>query len=570
MKFKKFADYLKRLEKISGRLLMTDILVKLLSDLKKNEIREGIYLMMGGLAPKFRSVEFYMAEKMVIRSLVKSSGEEIEDVVSRFKKVGDLGEVIEEIGGDKKSEELEILEVFKKLKKIAEEEGNGSQERKISGLADLLAKLSGREARFVVRMVLGKLRLGFSSKTILDALSVMKKGDKTLRKRLDKLEQVHPDVGLLVKEVKEKGIKKAEKEITVEVGVPVMMALCQRLNTSEEIIAKMGEVAVERKFDGTRVEIHFDRKKREDQGRVRTFTRNLDETSHMFPELRNLAKWVKGRNMILDTEAVGINPKTGKILSFQETITRKRKHGIEEAASKIPLRFYLFDILYLNGRNLLTKTYEKRRMILEKVIKKNKTVVVDEMIKTSNASEVHRLHEQFLKDGYEGAVIKRMDGEYLPGRQGWNWVKIKESEGKTGKLSDTLDVVVMGFYRGKGKRAQFGLGAFLAGIRKGEEILTIAKVGTGLTDKQFREIKKRLDKLVTVKRPKEYRVEKNLIPDVWVEPELVVEVAADEITRSPAHTAEVALRFPRLIGFRDDKGVREITTIKEVRVIKGK
>ena len=239
-----------------------------------------------------------------------------------------------------------------------------------------------------------------------------------------------------------------------------------------------------------------------------------------------------------------------------------------EAAGKVPLRFFVFDVLYKDGVSLLSKSYEERRKILGEVILKNETLVVDEVVVTEKADEVHRLHEDFLKKGLEGAVIKKMDGKYLPGRQGWGWVKIKESEGSTGKLSDTLDLVVMGFNRGKGKRAGFGVGAFLGGVKQGEKMLTLAKVGTGLTDEQFIELKKRLDKLVVVKKPVGYEVEKILEPDVWVEPGLVVEVAADEITKSPSHTAGVALRFPRLVKFRDDKRVDQATSVEELKGIR--
>ncbi|MBU1071209.1 ATP-dependent DNA ligase, partial [Patescibacteria group bacterium] len=297
-------------------------------------------------------------------------------------------------------------------------------------------------------------------------------------------------------------------------------------------------------------------------------TRNLEESSHQFPELKNIHKWVKAKSLILDAEAVGVDPKTGKMLPFQETITRKRKHGIEDAASRVPLKFFVFDILYKNGKSLLDKTYEERRKILTTTVRKNNVLVVDEVVVTEKIDEVHKLHESFLKEGLEGAVVKKMDGRYLPGRQGWGWVKIKESEGETGKLTDTLDLVVMGFNRGKGKRASFGVGAFLGGVRKGEKILTLAKVGTGLTDEQFGELKKRLDKLVVVEKPKVYEVLKILEPDVWVEPGLVVEVAADEITKSPSHTAGVALRFPRLVRFRDDKRVDQATSVEELMGIR--
>jgi len=268
--------------------------------------------------------------------------------------------------------------------------------------------------------------------------------------------------------------------------------------------------------------------------------------------------------LVLDSEAIGFDPKTGKTLPFQMTITRKRKHDVAEVANNVPLRFYVFDILEVDGVSMINVPYDERRKKLAKIIRKNDVLLIDEVIRTDDPAVLHREHERFLKEGFEGAVIKKWDGSYLPGRQGWNWVKIKESEGTSGKLRDTLDCVVMGYYRGKGKRAKFGIGAFLVGIRKGESVVTIAKIGTGLSDEQFGDLKRRLDKLKSEKLPKEYLISKGLLPDVFVSPELVVEIAADELTNSPIHTAGLALRFPRLIKIRDDKNLDGTTTLGEL------
>ncbi len=562
MKFREFSKILERLEGTASRLEMTDVLVELLKKLSEKEVEFGVYLMMGGISPRYQKIQFNLADKMVIRAVAEVVGKGVKDVTTKYKSVGDLGEVVKNYKhGD--GDDLTILDVHGKLKGIAEDGGAGSQDRKIVALAELLGMADPVGAKFVARIVLDKLRLGFSTKTVLDALSVIEVGNKSLRKRLDSLDQIHPDLGLLVKKIKQGGVAKAEREIKVEVGVPVESALCQRLNSAKEITEKMGRVGVEKKFDGSRAQVHFEKNEK-----IRVFTRNLEESSHQFPELNNMGEWVKAKSLILDCEAVGVDPNTGKMMSFQKTITRKRKHGITDAADKVPLKFFVFDVLYKDGESLLEKPYEERRKILAETVKKNKVLVLDEVVVTEKAKEVHELHERFLKEGLEGAVIKKMDGKYLPGRQGWGWVKIKESEGATGKLTDTLDLVVMGFNRGKGKRAGFGVGAFLGGVRKGEKIVTLAKVGTGLTDEQFMELKKRLDKLVAREKPKMYEVGKILEPDVWVEPGLVVEVAADEITKSPSHTAGVALRFPRLVRFRDDKRVDQATSVKELKGIR--
>jgi len=560
MLFKEFADYLERLEKISSRLEITKVLAELIEKMKPEETDKGIYLTLGQLGPDFDNKEFNMAVKMVLRSVVEGSGLAEDVVEKKYKAKGDVGLLVEELEfKNKTAVKYSINEVFEKLKIIADEGGAGSQEKKVLGLAELFLASTKLERKFIARMVLGKLRLGFSEKTIFDALSQMTSGGKTLRKGLDSVFQLYPDPGFIAKVVKEKGVD-GLKNIKVKTGVPVVSALCQRLNNYAEIVKKMGEVAVEKKFDGTRVQIHFNRLKNE----VRTYTRNLEESSPMFPELKSMDKWVKADEVILDCEAVGYDRKSGKILPFQLTITRKRKHDVAETAKSVPLRFFVFDILSVDGKSLIEEPYFERRKILAEMVRKNDTLVPDEYVKTEDAREIQRLHDKFLEEGFEGAVIKQWSGEYLPGRQGWNWVKIKEAEGTTGKLADTFDLVILGYYFGRGKRTDFGIGAFLAGLKKNGKWVSIAKVGTGLTDEEFRGLKKRLDENEVKEKPKDYLVSGALVPDVWVEPVVVVEVAADEITKSPNHAGGVALRFPRLIRFREDKNPKQTTTWKEV------
>jgi DNA ligase-1 len=579
MLFKDFADYLERLEKISSRLKITSVLAELIEKMEPAETEKGVYLVLGNLGPEFQNTEFNMAVKMVLRSVVEGTGLSEAEVERRYKAKGDVGLLVETLVFVKNTPiGYSITEVFEKLKIIADEGGGGSQERKVARLTELLLTTSAAERKFITRMVLGKLRLGFSEKTIFDALSQMSSGDKTWRKKLDSTFQIYPDPGYLTRVVKEKGMP-GLKNIKVEVGIPVVSALCQRLNNYKEIIDKMGEVGVEKKYDGTRVQIHYKRtqgikepclpagRSRNQDSLVKTYTRNLEESSHMFPELFSMGRWIDAREVILDCEACGYDKDTGKVLPFQITITRKRKHEIAKAVEEVPLKFFVFDILSVNGESLIKKPYCERRKILSGVIKKNDTMTLSESVRTNDEAEIQKLHNQFLSEGFEGAVIKKWEGQYLPGRQGWNWVKIKEAEGSSGKLADTLDLVVLGYYLGRGKRTGFGIGAFLVGLRRGESWVSLAKVGTGLTDEEFRTLKKNLDEHETKIKPKNYLVTGALVPDVWVEPSVVVEVAADEITKSPNHAGGVALRFPRLIKFRDDKGPKEATSWKEMKEI---
>lgn len=564
MKFRELADYLEKLEKLAGRLEMTEILVELIKRLSIDEIDLGVYLMLGGLGSDYQRVEFNMADKMVMRAIARVAEKEVAEVGKWYRKRGDLGTVVKEMGIGKERG-LELKEVYQRLKEIAEDEGRESQERKVEGLASLLGELRPGSGKFVVRIVLGKLRLGFSAKTVLEALSVFAVGDKGVKTRLERAYQVLPDVGLLGKRVKREGLERAVKRVDPVLGVPVSPMLCQRLKSPKEMIAKMGRVAVEPKFDGTRVGIHF---KRGESGFVRTFTRNLKETSFMFPELLEMGKWVKARELILDTEAVGLDEERKMLASFQKTMRRRRKHKVADFAVKVPVKFCVFDVLFKDGKNLMDLAYFKRRKILERVVTEGKLFQVDEYKATEDPGVIAEFHQRLLDKGLEGVIVKGLESKYVPGRTGWRWVKMKEVEKAVAKLSDTLDCVVMGYSAGQGKRAGFGIGKFLVGVRKGEKILTVAKIGTGLTDKQFRQLKRRLDTLVVKDRPLGYVVDKGLEPDVWVEEKLVVEVAADEITKSPIHSAGVALRFPRLVRFRDDKDISGVTTLAEVKRIR--
>ncbi len=566
MKFSKLVGIWGELEGISSRNRMMEILAGLLKETDEDEVEEVVNLSLGRLGVLYERLDFSLAEKQVVKALAVASDMSGEEVQRRYKSLGDLGKVAEEILASDKGEQISVKEVYEQLVIIAKDSGEGSQDRKIQGLAVMLKKMSASEAKFATRIVMGKLRLGFSDKTVLDAVSFMEKGDKSVKEMLELSYQIRPEIGYLVRQVKKVGALRLSGGVEMKLGIPIMPMLCQRLKSTEEMVKKMGEVAVEPKFDGTRVQIHFKRGK---DGFVRTFTRNLEETSLMFPELFKIGDHVEADELVLDSEAVGFDPKSGKMLPFQMTITRKRKHGIEEQAKSVPLKFFVFDVMYMNGKSLIEKTYEERRKILKGIIKGRDLLVADDYWVTNDPGKIRETHEKLLKEGFEGVVVKKEDSRYVPGRTGWRWVKMKEVEEAAGKLSDTLDCVVMGYYSGRGKRVGFGLGAFLVGVRNKDKIVTIAKVGTGLKDEQFKEIKKRLDKLVSREKPKVYgEVNKMLVPDAWVEPEVVVEIAADEITKSPNHSAGVALRFPRLIKFREDKSWKQATSVEEVKEIK--
>ena len=615
MQFSQLSSWLEKLEHTNSRLEMMYQLADLYKLFQKDEITVASYLIQGSLVPPYLSLEFQLSVKMVLRALAQVHSEyaqnsdeniglfgeidisfSLDFVTKKYKDFGDIGIVASEIIINWRknkisvypkieSESLSVIEVYKRLVEIAREGGSGSQDRKLQKLVQLFKFSDPFSAKFISRIVVGKLRLGFSAMTILDALSWAVMNSKEHRKILENAYQKRADVGELSQvylqlareitenlqpfsheEFSQQLEKKLEERYKVAVGIPVVPALCQRLNTAPEIIKKMGTVIAEPKYDGLRIQIHYAKDGFSDGSKMRAFTRNLEEVTHMFPELLEVTSRLKTDSCILDAEAIGYDTVSDKLLPFQETITRKRKHDVGEASEKVPIRFYVFDVLYSGSRGLLEEKLQKRKDLLEQLFDDNRTIKSTEYIVTSDPEKLHVFHERQLHDGLEGAVIKQIDSQYQSGRKGFSWVKIKEREGSSGKLKDTLDLVVMGYYFGRGKRSKFGIGAFLVGVLDDKQnVKTIAKIGTGLSDEQFRELKNRADKLTTQTQPNEYEVEKALVPDVWMSPELVVEIAADEITKSPNHSAGVALRFPRLVAFRDDKNWTDATTFNELQ-----
>ena len=569
MRFRRLALYLDRLEKTSSRIEITKILAELFAESDKEEIDKITYLLLGCLVPNYKGIVFNLAERMMLQIIAKAYNKEIEQVKVLYKRIGDLGNVVEQLSIIEKSNNLErrellVKEVYKSLMEIALDEGEGSQERKIGKMAKLLSNLDSLSVRFLARIPVGRLRLGFSDKTILDALSWMEVGNKGKKQLLERAYQVVPDIGILAKKVKEVGIDKACKEVRPVVGIPVLPMLAQRLKSPAEMIGKMKKVFIEPKFDGLRILIHY--KKVNGKEEIRAFTRNLNDVADMFPELKEVGKSLNATQVILDTEAVGMDSEMIKLANFQTTMQRRRKHEIEKKAQEIPLKFEVFDIIYKDGENFMDTPYFKRREILERTIKEGKLLALTEGVLTNDPEIIEKEYKRRIKEGLEGVIVKKFDTLYIPGRTGWRWVKMKEEEKAISKLADTIDCVVMGYYTGRGKRTQFGLGGFLVGVLDEETIKTVSKIGTGLTDEQFREMYKRLKKLETKDKPKEYgEINKALIPDFWVVPSLIVEIAADEITKSPVHTAGFALRFPRLVRFRDDKSYKQTTTISELQ-----
>jgi len=599
MMFYQLAGYLEKLEETDSRLEITEILAQILKEAEEKEVASLCYLILGELAPSYRDINFNLADKMMVKILARAFGVEEKIVREEYKKEGDLGTVGERLkkkamtprlfndlplvkGSNKmasilaKGKKASVLDIYHYLKTVASVSGEGSQEAKITMMAALLRVMDGRSDRFLIRVPLGRLRLGFSEITLLDALSWYIAGDKNHRAVIEEAYNVYTDIGYIAEMVVSRGLKGLTK-VLVSLGTPVNLALCQRLPNMEKIVEKMINeendlVAVEPKYDGTRLEAHYQAGGKK---KIWLFTRGLENVVHMFPDIAAaIERELSVKSVILDGEIIGYDEKTGALLPFQETIKRKRKYLIKEAIGRTPLRYYCFDILYLNGKSLLKKPFKYRRQLLEKIISagKNKKVLLSPQILTNDARELKKYHHQQIEAGLEGVVVKKWRANYDVGKRGYTWVKLKQAKNKTGGgLADTIDGVVMGYYRGRGRRAPFGIGAFLLGIKKqdnSEEIVTLSKIGTGLTDEQWRQMRLVCDKNRISDCHKRYKLDKNLAPDVWCQPAVVVEIEADNVSSSPIHSAGLALRFPRLIRFRRDKMVNEITTVAEIKKLK--
>lgn len=559
MKFKELSTYLTRLEKTPSRNEITQILADLFSKTSKEEIDKTVYLLHGQLLPGFRGIELNLAEKMMVRAIALAFGRSIEKVTASFKRLGDLGNVSQELCKNK-DKGLSVVNVYDSLMDIAEEAGQGSQERKVRKMANLMSSLDATSCRFIARIPVGRLRLGFSDMTILDGLSVMLKGDKSARSQIEAAFNVTADIGYITRLVKEKGIS-GLKHIKPVPGTPIRPSLAERLPSVEKILEKVGDsVYVEPKYDGFRAQVHIFKEGKEKI--VRIFSRNLENTTEMFPDLVEAAKNINVSQAIFDAEAIGYDAARDKFLPFQETVQRKRKHGISDAVLRLPLKLFVFDILFLEGKSLLTTPFRERRKILEKINLGGKLIALTRQEETGSAQRIRDLIKNYLSEGLEGALIKKTDAVYKAGGRGFHWVKYKKTTEEG--VADTIDCLVMGIYKGKGKRAGFGAGAFLVGVGDKEKFKTVSKIGTGLTDEQWREMDRRATKLKVGKMPLEYEVSNNLKVDAWTTPSLVVEILADEITKSPLHSAGLALRFPRLIRFRDEKSPQQATSLEEL------
>ncbi|MDE1764871.1 MAG: ATP-dependent DNA ligase [Thaumarchaeota archaeon] len=571
MKFSLVADTLGYMEGTTKRLELTQHLVDLFKITPAEIIPKVVYLLQGKLRPDHEGVEVGVAEKIAVRALSKSTGVPVSKIEHEYKKAGDLGQATAIILEQKTQttflkEDITVERVYDTLFKIAELRGNRSQNMKMKYISSLLNDASPIEGRFIAKIITANLRLGIADYTILDALSIAYTGSKENRPSLEHAYNVCSDLGRVSEAVAKKGME-ALKHFQVSVFSPIRPMLAERIKSPEEAREKMGsEFAAEYKLDGERVQIHIQKEK------TVLYSRSLENITSYYPDIvEKIGKSIKARDAILEAEAVAINEDTGEFLPFQELMHRRRKYNIAKAVQEYPITVNFFDIMFLDGKSCLDMSYSDRRRSLENVVTEDAFAKVMPMTLVKTDDEVEDFLENAINSGCEGLMLKQLDSSYRAGARASNWLKLKREY--RNELGDSLDLVVVGAFYGRGRRTG-RYGALLLSVydKESDTYPSVCKVGTGFTDESLDQFYQILSDKIIVK--KDSRTDSGLEADVWFEPEVVIEVVASEITLSPIHKVALgkirkgsglALRFPKFTGkIRFEKTPENATSSSEV------
>lgn len=573
MDYAVIADAYEKIEATSKRLEMTDLLVDLLKNTPKNVIAKVVYLTQGKIYPDFVGLEIGVAEKLAVKALARASGRSHKEIEADLQKSGDIGETAQNVLAKKKQstffqKTLTAEGVYEKLDKMAKTSGSGAVGSKMALLAGLLSDASPNEAKYILRTVTGNLRLGIADMTVLDALAIAYGGGKEARDLIERAYNISSDLGRVASIVAEKGLT-GIKKFQVVVFEPIRPMLAERLASPEEILEKLGGKCVaEYKYDGERVQAH------KKGNEVVLYSRRLENISSQYPDAAELVKeQVKAEKAILEAECVAVDVETGELLPFQELMHRRRKYGVKEAMAQYPVSLFMFDALYVDGKDLTLEAYPLRREMLEKAIKESDRVKAAKQMRTGSVKELEAFFEEAIEDGCEGLMCKSVakDSVYQAGARGWLWIKYKRDY--KSEMTDTVDLVVVGAFHGRGKRAgTYGALLLAAYNKKADTFETVTKLGTGFTDEDLKKLPEMLKPHVVPR--KHSRVQSTLEADVWFEPKVVLEVLGAEITLSPIHVCAMnsirkgsglAIRFPRFTGnYRTDKAAEDATTSREI------
>ena len=573
MEFSTLVDAFEEMEKTSSRLVLTDHLVSLLRNTPTDIIDRVVYLIQGKLHPDYEGVELGLAQKMAIRAISLSTGVNISIIEEVYRKTGDLGDTTAEIMKSKGqttlfAENITTERVYLTLDKIARSTGKGSQDAKLRLVSGLLSDATARESRYIIKFIMGTLRLGIGDYTVLDSLALAFTANKSNKHVLEVAYNVSSDLGTVAKLLATSGIESV-KSIRITLYKPVRPMLAERVRTSEEAMERMKDMSAgaEFKLDGERIQIHKGKEK------IDLFSRSLEKITEHYPDVSQAIQKLNINEIILEGEVVAINAQTDEFLPFQELMHRRRKYGIKEAIEDYPVVINLFDVLYINGKDKTSLTYIQRRHLIEKIksgLKSQKVKLVPQCI-VKNINDIERFMASAIEQGCEGLMIKQLASTYRAGSREFAWVKLKREY--RSDIADTLDLVIVGALYGRGRRVgKYGALLLAAYDSKSDMFRSVSKVGTGFTDIHLEQLYTSLEKTrISHKHP---RVDTRMQMDVWFEPEIVIEVSASEITLSPSHTAGMnsirekyglALRFPKFTGkVRIDKKPEDATNIDEL------
>ena len=546
MQFNEFTQVCKILEDKSGRIEMTDIIAGFLSPIPEETVPVVCSFLRGEVFPIWTGVELGIAGKLMIKSLSTVSGIKDEDIENLIKETGDAGIVAEQILVKKAQttlfqESLTIERVYDNLVKAAALEGKGAQDKKISYVNELLSNATPAESRYLVRLILGELRLGVGDGILRDAIAKAYGVDAALVERAYNLRS---DLGEVALAAKTGGNLKLGA-ISLTTMRPIKVMLAQKAESIADILSELGTAAFEVKYDGARVQVH------KNDGTVELYTRRLENVTKQFPELvKSSIENINAKQAILEGEIVAIkNADDRRPRPFQDLSRRiKRKYDISEMVRKIPVEVNLFDILYLNGEATTETPFSQRRKMLEEVVSSTEFFRLSEQLVTKDEDAADDFYEHALSMGHEGVMIKKLEAPYQPGSRVGYMYKLKP-------VMESLDLIVTGATWGEGRRAHW-LASFLLSVYDPtrDEFLEVGHLGTGLTDEQFKEMTELLKPLVLEEKGQA----------VKIKPKVVVEVAYEEIQHSPTYTSGYALRFPRLVRIRNDKGPMDTDTMERI------
>jgi len=575
MQYNILVDCYEKLEKTSKRLEKTDIIADVLRKTGIEDIDVTLLLLQGKLFPDWDERKIGVAARLIIKAINVSTGVDANKVEDEWKKTGDLGLVAENLISTKKqhtlfSRELTVKKVFENLRKLAELEGSGTVDKKMQLIAELLTSANSKEAKYIVRTILGELRVGVGSGSLRDSIvwaytDSGVKYDKATNSIVipeNNREKYNQYIGMVqhaydlinefsvvVKKLKEHKIEGLGK-IEFSPGKPINVMLYQKAKDIADAFETVGKpAALEYKYDGFRLQVH-----KTEKG-ILLFTRRLENVTKQFPEVVEYAKNnIKGNSFILDAEAVGFDSKTGKYQPFQNISQRiRRKYDIEKMSKELPVELNIFDIIFYEGKSMINEPFKERRKLLEKIVtQKTKKIVLAKQIITDDLKKAEKFYNESLESGEEGIMVKNLDGIYKPGSRVGYGVKVKP-------VMESLDLVITGAEWGEGKRSGWLTSFNLSCWDKGK-LLEIGKVGTGIKELEgegvsFLELTRLLKPLITKEKGKE----------VSVKAKIIIEVDYEEIQRSPTYSSGFALRFPRLVRLRNDKPLNEISSISYIK-----